>query len=111
MKRLIFWDFPRASWQYDVAVALILAFIFLIPRSLFKDQPRPASIVQMPSEHRGNIYWLETALLEGVGEGARAAQASRYLSTRYGRKLEVEKVESIQDEEGEIRGYMAVVKQ
>ena len=28
--RLIFWEFPRASWQYDVIVALILAFIFRV---------------------------------------------------------------------------------
>src|SRR5438309_1891400 len=40
LKRFILWDFPRASWQYDLIVALILAFIFLTPRDLFRDQPR-----------------------------------------------------------------------
>jgi hypothetical protein len=27
--RFLFWDYPRASWQYDVMVALILAFFFI----------------------------------------------------------------------------------
>ncbi len=38
----IFWAYERGSWQYDVMVALILAFIFLTPRSFFHDRP-PAS--------------------------------------------------------------------
>ena len=40
LKRFILWDYPRASWQYDVMVGVILAFIFLTPRSWFRDQPR-----------------------------------------------------------------------
>ena len=37
LKRFILWDFPRASWQYDVIVAVILAFIFLTPRVIRTD--------------------------------------------------------------------------
>ena len=29
--RFLLWDYPRASWQYDIIVAIILAFIFLTP--------------------------------------------------------------------------------
>src|ERR1035438_1611358 len=32
LKRFILWEYPRASWQYDVIVAIILAFVFLTPR-------------------------------------------------------------------------------
>ena len=39
-KRFILWDYARASWQYDVMVGIILAFIFLTPRDWFRDQPR-----------------------------------------------------------------------
>src|SRR5262245_11323860 len=31
IKRLLLWDFARASWQYDLIVLAILAFIFLTP--------------------------------------------------------------------------------
>lgn len=109
MKRLIFWDFPRASWQYDIAVGLILAFIFLTPRDVFKDQPRPASIVQMPSGAGASVYWLETGLLAGAAEASRPALASELLRKRTGRNLSVVRVEPIHDAEQEIRGYLAIV--
>ena len=44
LKRFILWDYPRASWQYDVMVGLILAFIFLTPKTIFRDQPKAASV-------------------------------------------------------------------
>ena len=40
LKRLIFWDYKRGSWQYNVIVGLIVAFIFLTPRPWFRDWPR-----------------------------------------------------------------------
>lgn len=36
--RMFFWSYERGSWQYDVAVALILLFVFT-PKSWFHDQP------------------------------------------------------------------------
>ncbi len=110
MKRLIFWDFPRAGWQYDIAVAAILAFLFLTPREIFKDQPRPASIVQMPSDTGGSVYWLETSLLEPVPEAGRGFRAAELLRARTGKPVNVIKVEPIHDAEQEIRGFMAIVK-
>ena len=38
----LWWTYPRGSLEYDVMVALILAFIFLTPPRFFRDQPRPA---------------------------------------------------------------------
>lgn len=110
MKRLIFWEFPRASWQYDIAVGLILAFIFLTPRSVFKDQPRPASIVQMPSAEGGVVYWLETSLMAGARVEQRPDLATDLLRKRFGKPLVVVRVEPIHDAEQEIRGYLAIVK-
>ncbi len=36
VKRLFFWTYARNTWQYDVLCALILAFIFLTPKSWFQ---------------------------------------------------------------------------
>jgi hypothetical protein len=33
--RILFWVYERGSWQYDVLCALILAFIFLTPKTVF----------------------------------------------------------------------------
>jgi hypothetical protein len=110
MKSLLFWEFPRASWQYDIVVALILAFLFLTPRDFFKDQPRPASIVQMPSEPGVTVFWLETSLLNSVGEDRRPAQAAELIRKRLGKGLQVVRVEPVHDAEGEIRGYLALCR-
>jgi hypothetical protein len=62
LKRFILWEFPRASWQYDVMVGIILAFIFLTPRDLFRDQPRipqASTIAMLPSEHGSSVYWVD----------------------------------------------------
>ncbi len=39
----LWWSYPRGSLEYDVMVAIILAFIFLTPARVFRDQPRPAA--------------------------------------------------------------------
>ncbi len=33
--RIIFWTYQRGGWQYDIISGLILAFIFLTPRTVF----------------------------------------------------------------------------
>jgi hypothetical protein len=35
----VFWSFERGTWPYDVAVALIVVFVLLSPRSWFNDRP------------------------------------------------------------------------
>ena len=36
-KKIIFWIYPRTSWQWDVLCVLILVFIFLTPKSWFEN--------------------------------------------------------------------------
>ena len=35
MKNVINWNYERASWQWDVLCLVLLAFIFLTPKSWF----------------------------------------------------------------------------
>ena len=37
LKRFIWWDYARATWQYDVMVIAILAFVWLTPPEWLKD--------------------------------------------------------------------------
>jgi len=34
-KKIVFWNYSRTSWQWDVLCVLILVFIFLTPKSWF----------------------------------------------------------------------------
>lgn len=40
IKKVIFWNYGRTSWQYDVICLLVLAFIFLTPASWFTGKER-----------------------------------------------------------------------
>lgn len=43
MKNVINWNYERASWQWDVLCLVILAFIFLTPKSWFDKSKIPAT--------------------------------------------------------------------
>ena len=38
-KKIVFWNYERTSWQWDVLCVLILVFIFLTPKSWFANTP------------------------------------------------------------------------
>ena len=110
LKRFVLWDYPRAGWQYDVMVGLILAFIFLTPRDLFRDQPRASSIVMLPSERGYTVFWMDAQQLSSIPDSDRSAQAGLLLKARTGKKYNVVRLEPIidaEDSEKEIKGYMA----
>jgi hypothetical protein len=109
LRRFIMWDYRRATWQYDVMVVLILGFIFLTPRELFRDQPKAANIVMIEG-HQGNDVWLAPELLAGVPESQRQARAAALIQDKFGKGLRVVRVQAILDPEKEISGYMALVE-
>jgi hypothetical protein len=115
LKKFIFWDYPRGSWQYDIIVAVILAFVFLTPRDRFGDQPRlphAASITLLPSESGSTVFFVNTQMLGGIAENQRIEKLTLELQRRMSnRRLRVTRVEPILDSEGELQGYMAFARQ
>jgi hypothetical protein len=111
IKRFLLWDYPRASWQYDVMVAIILAFIFLTPREFFRDQPRASDIVRLPAEHGTNVFWIDPAFLDAVPVEQRHVRVESELKRRFGRREPVVRLEPIPGDDREIKGYMAFTKQ
>ena len=107
LKRFLLWDYPRASWQYDVIVTLILAFIFLTPRGIFRDQPSASTIVRLPSEQGMSVFWVEPELLDGLPEQHRGSTLAQMLKSRYGKRESVVRLEPVFGSEQEIKGYMA----
>jgi len=50
-KKIVFWNYPRTSWQWDVLCVLILVFIFLTPKSWFQNSEfRRQRTVLLPVE-------------------------------------------------------------
>jgi hypothetical protein len=114
LKRFVLWDYPRACWQYDVMVAIILAFIFLTPREWFRDQPRiprASNIAMLPGEHGSQMFLVDPELLSGIPESQRMSRLAQILKTRTGRNQTVLRVQPIYDDsENELKGYMAFTK-
>ncbi len=50
LKRTFLWSYERGTWQYDVAVVIILIFVFL-PRGWFRDEP----LVGLPASAPGQV--------------------------------------------------------
>ena len=110
IKRFLLWDWGRATWQYDIMVAAILAFIFLTPKDFFRDSPRGSDIVRLPAQGGAQVFLLEPQLLGSTPEGQRSAQAGQVLRARFGVRGGVSRLEPIFGNEGELRGFMAFVK-
>ena len=107
-RRLLFWDFARATWQYDVVVGLILIFIFATPREWFHDQPKASSVLLISSRNGINNVFIAPDLLASVPEVERSARAERLIHQRTGKRWHVQRVEPIRDEaEQEVKGFIA----
>jgi len=112
LKRCILWDYNRGSWQYDVIVAIILAFIFLAPRQWFRDQariPQASQITSLPSQGE-SVFWIEPELVTEVPEAQRLDQLGKKLSARTGKSQVLTRIEPIYDSEQELKGYMAFAR-
>ncbi|MEO8026870.1 MAG: hypothetical protein ABI823_10365 [Bryobacteraceae bacterium] len=110
LRRFLFWEYPRAGWQYDVIVGLILVFIFATPREIFRDQPKASNIVMLAPDHGSSVYFLEPDLLAGVPETGRVERASALVREKAKARKDIERVVPIFDVEDEIKGYMAYSK-
>lgn len=115
IKRFILWDFKRGSWQYDVMVGLILAFIFLTPREVFRDGPRlptPHGIVMLPSESGMSSFYVDPSLLKDIAENQRVTAMTELLrKSTSNPRLTVTRLEPFKDSDGELQGYMAIARQ
>jgi hypothetical protein len=108
LSRFVLWDYQRTSWQYDVMVALILLFIFVTPKDVFRDQPKAMSVVMLPADQG---FWIEPTLLTGVPPGELISKASSLVNAKYKTRTPVLRVEPIFDDaEREVKGYMAFTK-
>ena len=109
----ILWSYKRGSWQYDLIVAGILAFIFLTPRELFRDQPRPPSVQQIEAlgDDRGTIvFWVEPSVIDAAPKAEATARVTELLRQRTGRNLRVIETRPTEDAEGAVRAYLVYAR-
>jgi hypothetical protein len=116
LKRFIFWEYQRGSWQYDIIVGLILAFLLLTPRAWFRDQPRiaKASDIALLSSANGVSEFFvqkDNVASASAGDGQRVGKVTEQLRIKTGdKRLTVSRLEPVKDSEGELQGYVAYAR-
>jgi hypothetical protein len=124
--RIVFWSFERGTWPYDVAVALIVVFVLLSPRSWFNDRPPldppPAqAMVEMrgadPADG-GQIYRVDARLVP-PNDARSASQLERQLYEavrqhtkrfRNSSSFEVLRITPVRGRDGAITFYDVCIK-
>lgn len=117
MKQAIFWSYERGSWQYDIIVLLILAFIFFTPASWFHDRPRlqlsdlrhVQGIVEVSHVGKTRIYQLDARLVDSLEKVPPRKAFHQLLLQRVKPPFVVKSVEPIVGKDNVILGYTVVV--
>lgn len=107
LRPLLLWQYRRGSWQYDVIVALILAFIFLSPRFLFNDRPSVDVVHEVDAPAEGSrLFWIEPGALKGASAESAIPRLEELLRERSGEALTVVRTEAARDDAGNLRAYL-----
>jgi len=115
--RSIFWAYERGTWQYDLLVLAILAFIFLSPRAWFEDRPtlqltdlrRRQGVVEVRQGKEGWTYLVDARLVEAQAPKETNAAIREILRLRLQRPFTIKSSETIRDRNNVILGYTVVV--
>ncbi len=117
--RSIFWSYERGSWQYDVICAVILAFIFLTPRSWFQDRPtlqltdlrHVQGVVEVGYAKNVRTYQIDARLVESLAADKPEDAIREILERRLKKPPPIKSIEPIRDQNNVILGYTVVVAQ
>ena len=116
--RSIFWAYERGSWQYDLIVAAILAFIFLSPRAWFNDRPtlqltdlrHQQGIVEMGRVNKTVRYLVDARLVETLDQKPDDA-IPVILKQHLQIPFTLKSIDAVRDRNQVILGYTVVVEQ
>lgn len=118
--RTFFWSYERGSWQYDVAVLLILLFVLGTPTRWFRDQPQvglPATANQVEFLSRtadAEVYRVDARVLAppvrtpALSNDLHNALQKARPDLRDGR-FSIGKIEPIRDEQGNVIAYQVEI--
>ena len=120
--RTFFWSYERGTWQYDVAVILIVLFVLATPTRWFRDQPqvgRPANSTQV-EQIGGGLAGSETYRVDArvLAPPERTPALSNDLHTALQKSrpdlrdsgFSILKIEAIRDEKGNVIAYQVEIR-
>jgi hypothetical protein len=123
LSRTFFWSYERGTWQYDLAVIVILIFVLLTPRSWVNDQPQvgmppgPEHVQLLVSSDQGHrqVYRVDARVL-APPEQTPALQnelhsaLQRALPELRNGRFSIARIEPVRDEQGTVTAYEVDVR-
>ena len=121
LSRMFFWSYERGTWQYDVAVGLILVFVLLTPRHWFNDQPQVgvaatnAQVQLISTAGAPETYQIDARVL---APPVRTPMLSNELHTVLQRsqaglsdgRFSIEKIDAVRDDQGTVIAYRVEIR-
>jgi hypothetical protein len=121
--RIFFWCYERGSWQYDVAVVIILLFVFATPRRWLHDQPQldlsstpgQVQLISVLEEDHRETYRLDTRVLAPPAQTPALQNElhnalQRALPALHGGRFSITKIEPVRDEQGTVIAYQVEIR-
>jgi hypothetical protein len=124
LARTFFWSYERGTWQYDLAVIVILIFVLLTPKGWFHDQPlvglsasapgRVELVAGSEKDHR-QTYRVDARVLAppeqtpALQNDLHNALKKALPDLRNGR-FSITNIEPIRDDQGTVIAYQVEIK-
>jgi len=120
LSKTFFWSYERGTWQYDVAVVLILVFVLVTPRSWFRDKPEsgglaaPGQVLLILREGNRQIYRVDARILApptklALQNGLHTALQDALAELRSG-NFSIAKIEPVHDDQGTVIAYQVEIR-
>lgn len=119
LSKTFFWSYERTTWQYDVAVILILVFVLATPRHWFRDQPEannPATAGQvqlLSNDGNRQTYRVDARVLTppkfALQSDLHTALQQALPELRHS-DFSISRIEPLRDEQGMVIAYQVEVR-
>ena len=120
LSKTFFWSYERGTWQYDVAVILILVFVLVTPRSWFHDKPEsgglaaPGQVLLILREGNRRIYRVDARILApptklALQNGLHTALQDALPELQNG-NFSIAKIEPVHDDQGTVIAYQVEIR-
>ncbi|HTT32621.1 MAG TPA: hypothetical protein VMH48_03380 [Methylomirabilota bacterium] len=119
--KTFFWSYERGTWQYDVAVILIVVFVLATPRRWFHDRPpsgepaAPGQVQLMSRDGNRVTYRVDARILAPPTKLALQTDLHTALQDAlpelHNGHFSIAKIEPLRDDQGMVIAYQVEVRQ
>jgi hypothetical protein len=119
LSKTLFWSYERGTWQYDLAVLLILVFVLATPAQWFHDQPEsggpaaPGQVQLISKEGNRLMYRVDARILAPPTRLALQTDLHTALKEAlpelHNGNFSISKIEPLRDEQGTVTAYQVEV--